>query len=105
MLQGMTGTLLMSVHQSRSGYSRLTRLQHADVHNMLFRIAQDAGVEIRLGCLVMSVNPYMPSVTLDSGEVVRGDIVVGADGGQSYVRSVVFDYYDPGVPKGTAVYM
>jgi 2-polyprenyl-6-methoxyphenol hydroxylase-like FAD-dependent oxidoreductase len=75
------------------------------VHNKLFRLAQDAGVEIRLGCRVTSVNPYRPSVTLDSGEIVQGDMVVGADGDQSYVRDVVLDYHEPGVPRDTAVYM
>lgn len=72
---------------------------------MLFRIARDAGVEVRLGCNVESVNAYTPSVTLDSGEVVRADLVVGADGDQSFVRDVVLEYHEPSIPKGTAVYM
>lgn len=72
---------------------------------MLFRIARDAGVDVRLGCNVKSVNPHTPSVTLSSGEVIRGDMVVGADGSQSFVRDVVLDYQEPGIPRGTAVYM
>jgi 2-polyprenyl-6-methoxyphenol hydroxylase-like FAD-dependent oxidoreductase len=72
---------------------------------MLLRLARNANVEIRFGCDVKSVDAYTPSVTLASGEVIRGDMVVGADGDQSYIRDVVLDYHEPGIPKGTAVYV
>ncbi|KAF8590084.1 FAD/NAD(P)-binding domain-containing protein [Ramaria rubella] len=78
---------------------------HADLHKMMFRLAEEAGVTIRLGCKVTSVDPREASVTLSSGEVIRGDLVVGADGDQSYVRDVVLERHDPGVSKGTAVFV
>ena len=97
--------MLMFVLSTMRFYARLKLLQQADVHNMLFRLALKAGVDVRLGCNVKSVDAYTPSVTLDSGEVVRGDMVVGADGDQSFVRDIVLDYHDPGIPKGVAMYM
>lgn len=47
---------------------------------MLYQAALDKGATIRLGCQVVSVDEQTPSVTLKSGEVVHGDVIIGADG-------------------------
>jgi hypothetical protein len=38
------------------------------------------GVVVRLACPVESVNDGSPSVTLSNGDIVKGDVIVAADG-------------------------
>lgn len=38
------------------------------------------GVVVRLACPVESVNDSGPSVTLSNGDIVKGDVIVAADG-------------------------
>jgi salicylate hydroxylase len=54
---------------------------------------------------VTSIDPEVASATLSSGEVISGDIVIGADGVESMVRDLVLGHHDDGVPTGTAVYV
>ncbi|KAF8510993.1 FAD/NAD(P)-binding domain-containing protein [Hysterangium stoloniferum] len=77
----------------------------ADVHRLLFDLTRDAGVDIRLGCKVSKIDPVAPSVMLETGEIIYGDIVIGADGDQSIVRDVVLEEHVPGVSKGMAVFI
>ena len=50
---------------------------------------------VLFACPVASINPgdgtpsAKPSVTLDNGKVIEGDIIIGADGIRSITRSVV----------------
>lgn len=39
----------------------------------------------------MAVDPETPSVTLEGGKKVYGDMVIGTDGDQSLVRKLMFD--------------
>ncbi|KIJ35748.1 hypothetical protein M422DRAFT_108987, partial [Sphaerobolus stellatus SS14] len=72
---------------------------------LLLKLARESGVKIRLGCKVTSINPETPSVTLASGEVIRGDVVVGADGDRSVVRDTVLGYHDAGIHRGFGVFV
>ena len=78
-------------------------IHRADLHKLLFDLAEPH-MALRLNAQVVAVDPDAPSVTLKSGEVVRGDLVVGADGVKSLVQQVVLGYTNPADPTGDAVY-
>jgi salicylate hydroxylase len=54
-------------------------IHRADFHSLLYDLVKDR-VEIRLNSTVVGVDPDAPSVKLQTGEVVRGDVLIGADG-------------------------
>ena len=97
-------------HEHGSQYYHVHR---ADYHAMLLRLARAApGVRIRLGAAVRDVQPDPaapgggggPSVTLASGEVLRADVIVGADGVKSLLQKAVTGRNDAPVPTGDAAY-
>jgi len=51
-----------------------------DYHRILLEQARDLGVEIRLGAEVKDVDFEQTKVVLVDGEIVSGDVIVGADG-------------------------
>ena len=61
-------------------------------------------ITIRLNSRVVDLDPSAPSVTLASGEVVKADLVIGADGLHSRVRDTVVGRKDNPVPTGDAAY-
>lgn len=56
---------------------------------MLYQLAVKEGAEIQFNTRVVSVDSSGPSVTLESGETLFADVVVGADGYDSLLRQVV----------------
>jgi salicylate hydroxylase len=56
---------------------------------MLLEHAIQEGVKFRYNSKVVGVNSETVVVTLDSGEQIFSDVIVGADGFNSLVRSVV----------------
>jgi len=64
-------------------------IQHGDLYSMLYDLAVKEGVELRFNSKVTRVDSPSISVTLDNGETLFSDIVVGADGSGSSVRSEV----------------
>ncbi|TFK52021.1 FAD/NAD(P)-binding domain-containing protein [Heliocybe sulcata] len=64
-------------------------MKHKDLHSILYALAVEIGVDIRFSAEVSSIDPWAPSVTLSSSEVVTADVVVGADGIKSVVRPYV----------------
>ncbi|KAM5531760.1 hypothetical protein V8D89_014572 [Ganoderma adspersum] len=100
----------------RVGYTPLMNMQEkygapyyhmhrADLHKILFDLAAPF-MTLRLDATVVDVDPgpEAPSVTLASGEVVRGDLVVGADGIKSLAQRVVLGYTQPAELSGDAAY-
>ncbi|KIL63956.1 hypothetical protein M378DRAFT_1045909 [Amanita muscaria Koide BX008] len=77
----------------------------ADLHQMLCDIALPL-VNIRLKSRVVSLSPDPPSpcVTLQSGEVIYGDVIVGADGVKSIVRPCLVDGPDTLTQTGDAAF-
>ncbi|KAF7310326.1 FAD-binding-3 domain-containing protein [Mycena indigotica] len=73
---------------------------HAALLRLLYARAQSPRVEIRFGAAVAAVDGAAdaPSVTLSSGEVIRGDAVIGADGARGVVRRMLLDAEE--VPRG-----
>jgi 2-polyprenyl-6-methoxyphenol hydroxylase-like FAD-dependent oxidoreductase len=66
-------------------------IHRADFHRLLFDLAADTdNVVLRLNATVEHLDPKgedgRPSVTLLSGEVIHGDLIIGADGVKSMIR-------------------
>ncbi|CAE6338712.1 unnamed protein product [Rhizoctonia solani] len=79
-------------------------VHRADLHCMLYELVEQAGVTVRLGSTVKSINPSAPSVTLFNGETIHCDLIVGADGVKSMIREVVVGGPDKPRPTGDAAY-
>lgn len=69
----------------------LTRMptQHGDLHDILRESALAAGATIRTMTPVSHVDSRGPAVVLSSGERIRCDVVIGADGAQGVMRKLV----------------
>lgn len=78
-------------------------IHRADLHKLLFDLAAPF-MTLRLQSTVVSVDPEAPSLTLASGEVVHGDLILGADGVKSLIQQVVLGHTNPAEPTGDAVY-
>ncbi|KLP18547.1 salicylate 1-monooxygenase [Fusarium fujikuroi] len=61
-------------------------------------------VDVRTGCQVASVDCDEGIVTLDSGEKIHGDLIIGADGIHSVVRTAVVGEKRNALPTGTSAY-
>jgi salicylate hydroxylase len=51
-----------------------------EYQNIMYERALELGVEIRLGCKIEEIDQSGPSLKLDGGEVVKADLIIGADG-------------------------
>ncbi|EPQ51650.1 FAD/NAD P-binding domain-containing protein [Gloeophyllum trabeum ATCC 11539] len=78
-------------------------IHRADFHKILFDLASPH-MSLRLKSRVVAIDPSVPNLTLESGEVIKTDLIVGADGVKSFVREVVIGGPDKPVPTGDAVY-
>ncbi|KAK2460489.1 hypothetical protein APHAL10511_007495 [Amanita phalloides] len=80
-------------------------IHRADIHKILCDLAKPY-MNLRLNSRVVSVSPDAPSphVVLDSGEVVSGDMIIGADGVKSVIRSCLVQGPDAPTPTGDAAY-
>lgn len=84
-------------------------LHRADLHRMLLDLALTSPrVIIRLNARVESINPTPDekgvTIILSSGEIVHGDLIIGADGVHSKTRQVVVERSDLVQPTGDAAY-
>ncbi|KAJ3535313.1 hypothetical protein NM208_g7183 [Fusarium decemcellulare] len=61
-------------------------------------------VQIRTASQVVAVDCYEGVVTLESGERIHGDVIIGADGIHSVVRTVVLGEEKSALPTGTSAY-
>ncbi|KAJ6551338.1 hypothetical protein B0H19DRAFT_1157254 [Mycena capillaripes] len=75
-------------------------IQHGDLHSMLLGLATREGVEFRYNAPVANVDCDSVSVTLEGGERLYADLVVGADGPSSLVRNAVVGQQVIGVRDG-----
>lgn len=67
-----------------------------DLRRLLYNVAVSLGAEIRLGTTVQSVQPDDGAVTLVTGEVLAGDVLIGADGDRGLCREHVMNEADEG---------
>ncbi|CAE7183515.1 unnamed protein product [Rhizoctonia solani] len=94
----------VSILRSNSNILLTGGFQRADLHRMLYELAQQAGVTIRLASTVKSIDPSAPSLILSNGETIHCDLIVGADGVKSTIREVVVGGPDKPRPTGDAAY-
>ncbi|KAL4247676.1 FAD/NAD(P)-binding domain superfamily protein [Abortiporus biennis] len=78
-------------------------IHRADFHKLLFDLAAP-NMKLRLKSAVVDVDPDEPSVTLQTGEVVRGDLIIGADGVKSFLQQAVLGRTNPARATGDAAY-
>lgn len=67
------------------------------LHNILYQAVTDAGVNIRMGETISQIDQFddRAEVTFTDGSSASYDIVIGADGVNSSVRSLVFGEIEP----------
>lgn len=78
-------------------------VHRADFHKLLFDLAAPY-MTLHLKSTVVAVDPDAPSVTLASGEIIEGDVIIGADGIKSIVQQAVLGHVNPARATGDAVY-
>ena len=61
-------------------------------------------MNIRLNSKVQKVDPSLPTVTLESGEILKADLIIGADGLNSRLRDIVVGHPDKPTPTGDGAY-
>ncbi|KAH6721740.1 putative monooxygenase [Leptodontidium sp. 2 PMI_412] len=71
--------------QDRYGAPYLV-IHRADIHRILHEHGVKAGVKVRLGCKVVGYDFEGGGVTLESGEVLKADLVIAVDGIKSFAR-------------------
>ncbi|KAF7789770.1 hypothetical protein EIP86_000716 [Pleurotus ostreatoroseus] len=79
-------------------------VNHTDLRGMLYNAAVKAGAVVRANSTVTAVDPAARTVTLANGDVVTGDVIIGADGPQGVCREVVVGHPAVGKPMGTTLY-
>ncbi|KAK8100004.1 hypothetical protein PG999_010378 [Apiospora kogelbergensis] len=79
-------------------------IHRADYQRILVQEAEDLGVIIRLGSNVQAIDFDLPSLSLASGEVVTGDVIVGADGLWSSLRNAILGRDSPPQETGDLAY-
>lgn len=80
-------------------------VHRADLHTMLLDLALSSpSVKLRLNSTVESVNASAPSIKLTSGQVLKADLIIGADGVKSMCRSIVLGAPTTATATGDAVY-
>ncbi|KAG9050167.1 hypothetical protein FS837_007281 [Tulasnella sp. UAMH 9824] len=81
-------------------------IHRADFHRLLYdlTIALKDQVTLRLKSHVSSIDPETPACKLSSGETVKCDLIIGADGVKSTIREAVVGHADSPVPTGDAAY-
>ncbi|KAG6911039.1 hypothetical protein DXG01_005455 [Tephrocybe rancida] len=90
---GETGELIaiMKLHEQflKDLMADFLFIQHGDLHALLCDEAANEGVQFRYNAKVVCVDSETVSVTLEDGERISSDMVIGADGFSSLVRTSV----------------
>ncbi|KAI0778764.1 FAD/NAD-P-binding domain-containing protein [Trametes elegans] len=99
----------LGAHQWDEGILKETRglfllTTHADLYDIMHDAAIAHGVEIRWNTQVEAIEADRPAVVLASGEVVTGDVLVGADGEVGVSRAKVAGERARGRRTGLAIY-
>ncbi|KAJ6492567.1 hypothetical protein C8R47DRAFT_1319379 [Mycena vitilis] len=73
---------------------QLKESQLSDLRKMMHDVAVSQGATIRLNSTAVAVDPERRSVTLDSGETLTADVIIGADGISGFVRPLLLAEQD-----------
>ncbi|KAM0803245.1 hypothetical protein BDR22DRAFT_801742 [Usnea florida] len=79
-------------------------IHRADHCRILYEEVKTHGIGVRFGCEVSSISFSEPAVQLSSGEAVKGNLIIGADGPHSVCREALLQKPDPPRPNGRLVY-
>ncbi|KAJ6578086.1 hypothetical protein B0H19DRAFT_1062631 [Mycena capillaripes] len=74
--------------------TRGEKMQLADLRKMMYDVAVSQGATIHLDTTVVTIDPERHTITLDSGETLRADVIVGADGVSGLVRPLLLAEQD-----------
>src|SRR2546423_2673142 len=84
----MKGDLMFE--KDLTGYRGAARLIHSvDLHEALKGAAMAQGVQINLASPIKSVDPTAGFVTLNNGQSITADVVIGADDIRSVIRKFI----------------
>lgn len=78
-------------------------LHHSHYREMLLETARELGAETRTNAEVVEVAEDCRSVRLASGEVLKADVIIGADGSQGICRAILLPQ-DPPKPTGLTLF-
>lgn len=101
------GHLVREMPLDTSAFGADRMLYHRqDLHSALQEAAtsEGGGVEIRTAAEVVDCNANVGTVTLGNGTVLRGDVIVGADGIKSVLRTTVLGREEKAKPTGLSAY-
>ncbi|KAH8149816.1 uncharacterized protein LAJ45_05968 [Morchella importuna] len=80
----------------------------ADIHKVFYEYAKSLGVEFNMGQKVTGYKEDAASgkawIETESGEIFKGDVVVGADGVRSRARKLILGYEDKPRSSGYSVW-
>jgi salicylate hydroxylase len=79
-------------------------IHRADLHGALANRAEELGVVVRLSARAVHIDFDQPSVTIESGESISGDVILGADGLWSTTRDLFLGRPTPPKPTGDIAY-
>ena len=79
-------------------------IHRAEYLKALVGHAKELGVVIQLGSVVESINFAQPSIVLESGKNMEADLIIGADGENSFCRDALLGRPDPPHPTGHMVF-
>jgi salicylate hydroxylase len=102
-----TGELLgwkqLGTHIEQDYGAPYYHIHRADLHRLLLENARKYAT-VHFDCPVSAVDASIPSITLSSGEVIKTQLILGADGIHSRVRNVVVGTRDSPIPIGDESY-
>lgn len=78
-------------------------IQHSHYRDMLLETARELGAETRTNAEVVEVAKDCRSVRLASGEVLKADVIIGADGSHGICRAILLPH-DPPKPTGITLF-
>jgi salicylate hydroxylase len=78
-------------------------IQHSHYREMLLETAHELGAETRTNAEVVEVAEDCRSVRLASGEVLKADVIIGADGSHGICRAILLPQ-DPPKPTGLTLF-
>ena len=78
-------------------------VQHDHYREMMLETARELGAETRINAEVVEIAEDCRSVRLASGEVLKTDVIIGADGSHGICRAFLLPE-DPPKPTGMMVF-